>query len=188
MNVYTVRDELLAILNNIDALHEQLDDIRGTTHEGMKEEEEAVQMQIDACEDTIESLEWDLSEIVREIVKDIKNITAKGNAYRAQKEEFALKERWAKERVARETDILMWLMKSYGEKKVDAGLWDVSIQKNGGLRGIEVMCTPDRLPERFRIAKTEYKLDSIEARKALDAGEENLPFYYKPQGEHITIR
>lgn len=188
MDIYTVREELLTILNNIDSLQEQLDDIRASKPEGWKEDEEALLMQVDAYEDTIESLEWDLSEIVQELVKDIKNLTAKANAFKAEKDKFACKERWAKERIDRENDILMWLMKSYGERKVECDLWDVSIRKNGGFPGIELTCEPDKLPERFRVEKTEYKLDLYQARQALDAGEENLPFRYKPQGEHIVIR
>lgn len=188
MDVFKVREEILSVLNNIDALQEELKDIKNAAYEGYKDDAEALEQQIDVYEDTIESLDWDLSEIVQEIVKDIQNLNCMADAYGRQKGEFAAKERWARERVIREKDMIAWIMRSYGERKVPTELWNVSLQKNGGLKGIELKCTPDRLPDRFRIEKKEYLLDSIEARKALDAGETDLPFYYKPQGEHIVIR
>ena len=189
MNIYTVREEMLNILTNIDTLHEELDEIRSLNDsERSYDDEEALEKQIDAYEDTIESLEWDLSEVVEEIVKDIKNLTCDANAFCNQKNEFAAKERWAKDCIERRKEILNWFMKMNGERKVKTELWNVSIQKNGGLRGIEVNCKPEDLPERFRQTKIEYTLDQIEARQALDAGEQGLPFQYRPQGEHIVIR
>lgn len=189
MNIYKVREEVLNILNNIDTLEEELTAMRANRDdERNKEDEAAVELQIDAYEDTLESLEWDLSEICEEIIKDKKNHDSLASAFCKQKSDFAIKERWAKERSERDSEMLMFILKTHGKKKVTGDLFTTSIQKNGGLRGIDLRCSPENLPERFRITKTEYLLNQYEARKALDAGESELPFEYKPQGEHIVIR
>ena len=187
MDIYTVSNEVLQILNNIDSLQEELKILKDS-RERDYESEESIERQIDAYEDTLESLEWDLKDLVEEIVKDIKNTQCEKDAFSSQKSIFAAKERWAAERIDRENELLKWILKSNGEKKVKGDLFTVSIQKNGGLRGIEYCCSPDNLPEQYRITKTEYLPNQFEIRKALDAGVETNLFRYKPQGEHISIR
>lgn len=187
MNIYKVREEVLNILNNIDTLEEELTDLRSNRDRDY-ESEVALEHQIDAYEDTLESLEFDLAELVEEIVKDKKNHDSMASAFGKEKADFALKERWAKERSGRDSELLMFIMKTHGKRKITGDLFTTSIQKNGGLRSIDLRCSPENLPERFRITKTEYLLNQYEARKALDAGESELPFEYKPQGEHIVIR
>lgn len=189
MDAYKVRNEVLSILNAIDDLKDEMNAVKDLEWgENWRQDSEAMEQQIDAYEDTIESLEWDLSEIVEELIKDARNNEAEAAAMEREEKFFARKKRWALERAENDRKLAQYTMERRDEKKVKGDLFSVSIVKNGGKRGIQLICDPKDLPERFRTEKVEYSLNQEEARKALDAGEDGLKFYYKPQGEHLSIR
>ena len=188
MNPYFVKNDVLSILDNIESLQEELVSIRAIKSANVENEAAVIEQQIDAYEDTIESLEWDLGEIVEEVVKDILNNELEAGVMESQEKEFCRKKTNALARANRDKELLKFIFASRGERKCQTEHFKVSIQKNGGKRGIEVFADLESLPEQFVTVKQVYTPNKDEIRKALDSGIETNLFAYKPQGEHVVIK
>ncbi len=112
---------------------------------------------------------------------DLEAVAVQAELDRLQAKCNALKNRskWIKE----------WIfasMKANGETKVDAGMFKLGIQKNGGKQPMQVYAEPEDPPE--WAVKTTIAPNNDEIRKRLEAGEE-LPFAkLLDRGEQLRVR
>jgi len=94
----------------------------------------------------------------------------------------------AENEAARLKKVMKMALEALKLTKVDAGIFTVAIQANGGVTPLNVDLAPEELPEAYRTAKTVYSANQEAIRAALDKGEE-LPFArYGERGNSLRIR
>ena len=183
MNLYLVKQDIYSLLAQRADLLEQKEAAADNINEL-----DGIYDQLAAIDDTIESLEYDIEELVAEIAKDILNRTADVKAYAQEEERFHMKRVNSEKIVKDEKDFLLWLMKEHNQKKIQRDGLDIIRANNGGKQPIVYTTDAEDLPEGFKIAKTTYKPDDIAVRAFLDAGGESDLFYYGERGQNVRIK
>ena len=138
-----------------------------------------------ACEDTLESIDMDLADLVEALIGDIRNNEAR--AYMEEAEVWKLKQIRAERRAKSEKDLLKYILTYNDVKKMDAGKFKVSLVNNGGKVPIEYNVDPEELPEEFRKEIVTYKPNDEAIREFLDNGGENGYFSYGQRGQNVRI-
>ena len=181
MNLYFVKNDIMALLADRAALIEQ----RRLT-DGL--EGEALEEQIQAIDDTIESLDYNIAELLSEVVKDIRNRKANIDAYKREEDNFKAR-RFNEEAVVKSEEGLINMVMFHNDiKKFDSpdNLFHVSVVNNGGKLPIEYnVAAPSELPEEFRMSVTTYKANDLAIREFLDNGGESDLFHYGRRGTHL---
>ena len=185
MNGYFVKQEVLEKLDQIAELRE--------IQRGLAEKPEHMSLEeiadtIKACEDSIESLGYDLEELAEYLVGDIRNNEMKAEAFKKEAEVWKTKQYKAELRAKNGKDFLMYLMSKVGKKKMDAGKFNLTIANNGGPIPLVLNADPEELPAKFRIKQIVFKADNIEIRKFLDAGRKSKYFQYGERGQNLRIK
>lgn len=116
-------------------------------------------------EDTLESLDADTK--VENICKVIRNLEAKAEACKTEKDRLAAKQKTAENGVARLKESLLNYMLTVDKKKIEAGTFTVSTSVS---KSVEVLYE-DMLDEKFFIPQPD-KIDKTAITKAIKAGEE----------------
>lgn len=154
---------------------------------------ERLNMALDAGEidqesyiDTLESLDMDLSDKAEAIIRSIRN----DEAYISGLEDEILLLKTKRDIAKRHNEgrkrYLELCLKGTGQKKWKAGIWQLSLQKNGGLPPLAHEGDPSQLPERFR--KVTYTPIKDDIKRALMEGETIEGWELGEQGESLRIK
>lgn len=177
MDLYRINDDIANILAAIDELEAQRELDPNKTQE-----------QIQAYEDTLEGLNLDLEEIGENLAAYAHNAEIEATAYGQEAARWHDKMIASDARAKRAKDLLMWIMRRKDVSKINAGLWQVAIVKNGGKLPLIYNCEPEELPDFYRIEQVSYKPDTSAIRGYLDAGGTSDLFHYGERGEHLRIK
>lgn len=136
--------------------------------------------------DTVESLDMDLTDKCEAIVRSIRNEDS--YILRLEEEIMLLKDKREKARRHNEgrKQYLKLCLDRIGVKRLDAGIWKLAIQNNGGLPPLAKEGDPSQLPERFR--KVTYSPIKDEIKRALMNGETIEGWELGEQGESLRIK
>ena len=136
--------------------------------------------------DMLESMEYDLEDKLENVAKIIRNEEAKQQACKAEVDTLRTKQASSKNKVERLKSFAMYAMKKAGYKKVQAGAFTVSYQKNGGKRPLILDVQPEDLPKEFQ--KIIIDSDNDKIREFLENGGASELFHLAPQGESLRIK
>lgn len=186
MDLYKVSAEVLPLLDQLEELRDRLTLAR----QNKGGDPDVITCEIVALEDTIEGFDLELEKIVEDLSADIQNHKIYAKACKAEASEWSDKAKRAEERAEREKALLKYIMEQNGTRKMQAGLFSVSIITNGGKRPIvyNPQYDPEELPEQFRIEEVTYKPDIDAIRGFLEAGGESDYFELGERGEHLRIK
>ena len=185
MNGYFVTNEVLDILDQLAYLQDMM---AGLTKIPEEYKGQDLEEQIKACEDTIESLQYDLGDLAEWIAGDIRNADMESKAYKGEVDAWRNKQYRAERRMKSEKSLLMLLMKKAGLTKMDAGKFKLTIANNGGKTPIEYTVDPEELPAKFRIREIVYKPDDAAIREYLDSGKKSKYFSYGERGYNLRVK
>lgn len=113
--------------------------------------------------DTIEGL--DIDSKVENICKVIRNLTAKAEAFKAEKDRLAERQKAAENGVKRLKESLLFHMDSLNSPKIEAGLFKVSIGKTEAVRVIN----QNEIPAAYLIKQPD-KVDLVSIKNDIKAG------------------
>lgn len=135
---------------------------------------------------TLESLDMDLTDKAEAIVRSIRNEDS--YILRLEEEIMLLKDKRdrAKKHNEGRKRYLQLCLQRIGVKRLNAGIWKLSIQNNGGLPPLAKEGDPSQLPERFR--KVTYSPIKDEIKRALMNGETIEGWELGEQGESLRIK
>lgn len=147
-------------------------------------------IEADALSDTIESVEFDLEQRAEGYVKVIRNLEAKAKAIKDEEKRLKEKRLIAENGVDRLKKRLFDSMNAVGKKKLDAGIFALSVQKNGGALPIIIDEDLRNLPE--ELVKVDVKPD-LKVIAELLQDKEKARYYsrfahFGERGESLRIR
>jgi len=130
----------------------------------------------------------------------VRGITAYADALKAEESALREKRKAAENAVQRLKDRLMDYMRERDVRELRGATWKAAIQRNGGLRPMELLVAPEELPPRFRVVRVEPNWPEIRA--ALGErlpppdlgssmqlpGAAHLAVNVQPVGEHVRLR
>lgn len=186
MNGYFVKQDVLEILDQIAELQEMQ---KGLTEKPEHLSQTEIAETIQTCEDSIESLGYDLEELAEWLAGDVRNAEMQVAMYKKEAESWKTKQYKAELRAKNGKDFLMYLMQKIGAKKMAAGKFNLTIANNGGKLPISYTIDDmEQLPAKYRIKQITYKADDAAIRKFLDAGGHSKYFEYGTRGQSLRIR
>ena len=147
----------------------------------MLEEEEDIDQQ--AFADTLEGIEGEFEIKADGYARVLKELNAESLKFKAEIERMTAKMNAITNNSARLKQHLYDSMKATGKLKFKTDLFSFGIQKNGGIKPMEII-------EGVKITKNYMKMvpDNAKIREALESGKK-LPFaVLKERGEHLSIR
>ena len=181
MNGYFVRKDILDLLDDRQALTEELSNPANFGDEELTE-------RLAAIEDTLEGIDLQLEDLAEALAGDIRNNELEAKAYSEEADIWKAKQIRAERRAKSEKDLLKYILKQKDVSKLQAGKFKVSIVNNGGKLPIEyAVSSPAELPEEFRMSVTTYKANDAAIREFLDNGGESDFFNYAPRGQNVRI-
>lgn len=181
MNGYFVRKEILELLDERQYLMEEMKKPANFGEIDLSE-------RLAACEDTIESIDLELGDLVESLIGDIKNNEMEARAYEEEADAWKAKQIRAERRAKSEKDLLKYMLMYNDIKKMDAGKFKVSLVNNGGKLPIEYnVDAPADLPDEFRMSVTTYKANDLAIREFLDNGGQSDLFHYGERGQNVRI-
>lgn len=185
MNGYFVRKDILEKLDQMSALNERLRLLKG---QGAESEE--IRQEIIAIEDTIESLEYDITELADHLTRNLCNLEIDADAYRKEANKWMEKALATDYRIKKEKELLKYILESNGITKLKAGLFQLTVANNGGKVPIRFATgvLPEDLPDEFRKEVVSYKPDDAAIRAFLDGGGKSELFQYGERGTNLRIR
>lgn len=147
----------------------------------MLTEEENLEEQ--AVKDTLEGIEGEFEIKAENYAKIIKELLAEADKFKKEKERLEARQNTYENRAKYLKEALFKTMQITGKTKFKTDLFSFGIQKNGGLRPLEIIPDMD-IPEEYLKKEPDGKL----IREALEKGME-LPFAcLKERGQHLVIR
>lgn len=141
---------------------------------------------VQACIDTLDSLEYDLSEKLERMSKIVRNYESDIKALKEEAKRLTDRAKTIERQTTVLKDYMKQAMEKAGKTKVDAGIFKVSIQQNGGVKPIRILCDPLALPYEFQNIEITPNNEAI--RKFLDEGGKSDLFEYKERGTSLRIR
>ena len=139
-----------------------------------------------ACIDTLDSLEYDLSEKLERMSKIVRNYESDVKALKEEAKHLSDRAKTIERQATVLKDYMKQAMEKAGKTKVDAGIFKVSIQQNGGVRPLQINCDPSELPKEFQ--KVVFEPNGEVIRHYLDEGGHSVLFEYKERGTSLRIR
>lgn len=139
----------------------------------------------EALEDTLESLNLDLSDKSEGYVAVIKQLEMESDECDRQIEYFQNKKKARQNSVKRLKEALLSAMDIANLNEIKAGSWVLKVAKNGGKTPVEI---PDEslVPENYMRIK--YEIDKDLIRKALEEGKELSFAKLGERGRHLNIK
>lgn len=139
----------------------------------------------EALEDTLESLNLDLSDKSEGYVAVIKQLEMESDECDRQIEYFQNKKKARQNSVKRLKEALLSAMDVANLNEIKAGSWVLKVAKNGGKTPVEI---PDEslVPENYMRIK--YEIDKDLIRKALEEGKELSFAKLGERGRHLNIK
>lgn len=146
------------------------------------------EMDQQAIEDTLESLDFEIEDKAENYAKLIRNMEGGIEAIKHEEERLALKRRNLTNSIDRLKQNLMDSMNATGKRKIKTDLFQISIQKNGGADPVIVDVPTDNLPIELVIIKEEPDKKAIAALlKAFpEAGKKYA--HFGERGESLRIK
>ena len=129
--------------------------------------------------------------IAAKLERYAKLVRSKEALAKARKEEAAhltQRAKTAENEATRLKSVMKLALEHLNLTKVDAGIFTVGIQNNGGVTPLELDVEPEELPEEFRITRTVIDADKEKIRKALDDGAVLEFARYGERGTRLAIR
>ena len=135
--------------------------------EGVYAQLQTMELDDEAFKDTLESIDFqqDLERNIEYFVKLLKNAVSDAESFKQAKQEFCDKEKNAKAKAEKYKETIERALKMSNKKKVEAGLFTVSLPKS---KQVDIS-DEAKLPLEFM--KLEYKPIKTELAKHLKAGE-----------------
>ena len=180
MNGYFVRKDILDLLDDRQALTEELSNPANFGDEELTE-------RLAAIEDTLEGIDLQLEDLAEALAGDIRNNEMEARAYMEEAEVWKVKQIRAEKRAKSEKDLLKYILKQKNVQKLQAGKFKVSIVNNGGKLPIEYNVPPEELPEAFKVTVFTQKPFDQAIREFLDNGGESDLFHYGQRGQNVRI-
>ena len=135
--------------------------------EGVYAQLQTMELDDETFKDTLESIDFqqDLEQNIEYFVKLLKNAVSDAERFKQAKQEFSDKEKNAKAKAEKYKEVIERAMKMSNKKKVEAGLFTVSLRKS---KQVDIS-DETKIPLEF--IKLEYKPIKTELAKHLKAGE-----------------
>lgn len=144
----------------------------------------------DVINDTIESVEFDMEQKAEGYVMVIRNLEAQAKAIKDEEKRLREKRVSAENGIERLKKRLFDSMNATGKKKLNAGVFTLSVQKNGGALPVIIDADVENMPK--EMLKIEIRPDTKRIAELLQ-DEEKSRFYLKfahfgERGESLRIR
>lgn len=144
----------------------------------------------DVVNDTIESVEFDLEQKAEGYVMVIRNLEAQAKAIKDEEKRLREKRLSAENGIERLKKRLFDSMNATGKKKLNAGVFTLSVQKNGGALPVIIDADVENMPK--EMLKIDIKPDTKKIAELLQDKEQSR-FYSKfahfgERGESLRIR
>lgn len=144
----------------------------------------------DVVNDTIESVEFDLEQKAEGYVMVIRNLEAQAKAIKDEEKRLKEKRLSAENGIERLKKRLFDSMNATGKKKLNAGVFTLYVQKNGGALPVIIDADVENMPK--EMLKMEIRPDTKRIAELLQ-DEEKSRFYSKfahfgERGESLRIR
>ncbi|AAZ51656.1 TPA: siphovirus Gp157 family protein [Streptococcus pyogenes] len=136
--------------------------------EGIAAYLESLDLDDETFQNTLDSIDFqsDLENNIEYFVKMLKNAQADVEMYKAEKEAFYKKQKQAEAKVEKYKETIRRAMELSQKKKVDAGMFKVSLRKS---KKVEIL-DETKIPLDYMQEKIEYKPMKSEISKALKSG------------------
>jgi len=144
----------------------------------------------DVVNDTIESVEFDLEQKAEGYVMVIRNLEAQAKAIKDEEKRLREKRLAAENGIERLKKRLFDSMNATGKKKLNAGVFTLSVQKNGGALPVIIDADVENMPK--EMLKIDIKPDTKKIAELLQ--DEGKSRYYSKfahfgeRGESLRIR
>ncbi len=167
MTLYEITGELLELQNMIE--------------EGMDP---------DVINDTIESVEFDLEQKAEGYVMVIRNLEAQAKAIKDEEKRLREKRLAAENGIERLKKRLFDSMNATGKKKLNAGVFTLSVQKNGGALPVIIDADVENMPK--EMLKIDIKPDTKRIAELLQDDQKSRYYskfaHFGERGESLRIR
>ena len=144
----------------------------------------------DIVNDTIESVEFDLEQKAEGYVMVIRNLEAQAKAIKEEEKRLREKRLSAENGIERLKKRLFDSMNATGKKKLNAGVFTLSVQKNGGSLPVIIDEDINNMPE--ELLKIEVKPDTKKIAELLQDEEKSQLYskfaHFGERGESLRIR
>lgn len=134
----------------------------------------------DTYKDTLESL--DINAKIESVCKVIRNLTAEAEAYKAEKDRLAERQKTAENGIKRLKDSLLHYMLTTEQNKVKQGVFSVRINRTASVNITDPLVIP---PDYLKFS--EPQINKAEIKKAIQSGDE-IPGAELVTNESIVIR
>lgn len=134
----------------------------------------------DTYKDTLESL--DINAKIESVCKVIRNLTAEAEAYKAEKDRLAERQKTAENGIKRLKDSLLHYMLTTEQTKVKQGVFSVRINRSASVNITDPLVIP---PDYLKFS--EPQINKAEIKKVLQSGDE-IPGAELVTNESIVIR
>lgn len=134
----------------------------------------------DTYKDTIESL--DIETKIENICRVIRNLTAEAEAYKAEKDRLAERQKTAENGIKRLKDSLLHYMLTTEQTKVKQGVFSVRINRTSSVNITDPLSIP---PDYLKFS--DPQINKAEIKKAIQSGDE-IPGAELVTNESIVIR
>lgn len=137
--------------------------------EGIFSQLESMELDDETFQDTLDSIDFqaELEKNIEYFIKLLKNAEADVAMYKTEKESFESKQKSAEAKVQKYKDTIRLAMDMSQKKKIDAGIFKVSLRNT---KKVEVIDATE-IPVEYTIVKTESKPKKRDILKALKNGE-----------------
>ncbi len=144
----------------------------------------------DVINDTIESVEFDLEQKAEGYVMVIRNLEAQAKAIKDEEKRLREKRLSAENGIERLKKRLFDSMNATGKKKLNAGVFTLSVQKNGGALPVIIDADVENMPK--EMLKMEIRPDTKRIAELLQDEEKSRLYskfaHFGERGESLRIR
>lgn len=144
----------------------------------------------DVINDTIESVEFDLEQKAEGYVMVIRNLEAQAKAIKDEEKRLREKRLSAENGIERLKKRLFDSMNATGKKKMNAGVFTLSVQKNGGALPVIIDADVENMPK--EMLKIDIKPDTKKIAELLQDEEKSRLYskfaHFGERGESLRIR
>ena len=144
----------------------------------------------DVINDTIESVEFDLEQKAEGYVMVIRNLEAQAKAIKDEEKRLREKRLSAENGIERLKKRLFDSMNATGKKKLNAGVFTLSVQKNGGALPVIIDADVENMPK--EMLKIEIRPDTKRIAELLQDEEKSRLYskfaHFGERGESLRIR
>ena len=144
----------------------------------------------DVVNDTIESVEFDLEQKAEGYVMVIRNLEAQAKAIKDEEKRLREKRLAAENGIERLKKRLFDSMNATGKKKLNAGVFTLSVQKKGGALPVIIDADVENMPK--EILKIDIKPDTKKIAELLQDEEKSRLYsrfaHFGERGESLRIR